>query len=294
MISHNVDNIFNRSGLASLSDLKSPVYQSIFAQLEKEQEAFLDKETDFRSEEYKWPHDPLHQWSRVWEYPYVYYHFANYLKTLSQNPPPIIADIGSGVTFFPFSLAKLGYQVVCTDIDPICKKDLSSAIKSVSHSPGRVEFRLINNSKLPLEDGECNAVYCISVLEHIPEFENTLTEMARVLKPGGPCLLTCDMDMNPLGNTQFNVAQYERLLSVIGEKFCLFWPDQTIHPVNVLTTKNSLYPILAHPLGFLRNGYRILKQRILKPLLGRKPDNVSTTHLCVLGLALKRKGDIQC
>jgi len=289
LINHNVDNIFNRSGLGALSDLNTPEYQSIFAQLEKEQEAFLDKETEFRSAEYKWPHDPLHQWSRAWEYPYIYYHLSSNLGVLPQYSRPVIADVGSGVTFFPFSLAKLGHQVVCTDIDPICEKDLSRAIKSVLHSPGRVEFRLLDNTKLPFEDCECDAVYCISVLEHIPDFENTVTEMARILKPGGLCLITCDINLMSADDRQLTFQQYMRLMAVIDASFVRGYPDRTIHPVDVLTTINSPYPLGRH-LGVVKTGYQLLKQKILKPLMGRNPGMVNNAqpYLGVLGLILEK------
>ncbi len=112
--------VFQRCGLAALSDLASPEHRDSFANLEIEQAAFLDMEAEFRSKEYKWPRDPLHDWARVWEYPYVYYHLAAWMKTLPQDYKPLVADVGSGDTFFPFSIAKLGYQVICTDIDPIC------------------------------------------------------------------------------------------------------------------------------------------------------------------------------
>lgn len=280
---------FHRSGLAALSDLRSPGYQSIFSQLEKEQEAFLDKESDFRSEEYKWPHDSLHNFSRVWEYPYVYYHLANYLKTLPQNSRPIVADVGSGVTFFPFSLAKLGYQVVCTDIDRICERDLSLARACVPHSPGTVDFRLIEDSSIPFGDSECDALYCISVLEHIPDFEKTVAEMARILKPGGLCLITCDINLRPEDGLQLDCQQYGRLMYSVEKDFVRIWPELTIHPVDILTTTNSLYPLEGHPLGVVRIGYRLMKQRILKPLLGRKPGRVRTPHVAVLGLVLRKE-----
>ena len=283
-----VEHVFKRSGLAALSDLESPEHRDIFSSLEKDQHAFLEKESEFRSEEYKWPRDPLHNFSRVWEYPYVYYHLAAYLKTLPQNPKPLVADVGSGVTFFPFSLAKLGYQVVCTDIDRICGKDLSLARECVPHSPGTVSFRLIEDPSIPFGDSECDAVYCISVLEHIPDFDKTVTEMARILKPGGLCLITCDINLQPEDGLQMDSKQYTRLMSVIDANFIRVYPEKTIHPVDVLTTINSPFPLEGS--GIARFALQLMKQRILKPLLGRKPGRVriGPPHVAVLGLVLRK------
>ena len=114
--------VFSRSGLAALSDLQTEVHQSTFSVLEEKQSKFLSKASEFRSEEYRWPNDSLHCWSRVWEYPYVYYHLTRYLQGLSEGSRPIVADVGSGVTFFPFVLAQLGCEVICADIDSICRK----------------------------------------------------------------------------------------------------------------------------------------------------------------------------
>ncbi|MDX9746412.1 MAG: class I SAM-dependent methyltransferase [Syntrophales bacterium] len=291
MKSPNAKNIFNRSGLAALSDLNTPEHNEIFCKLEKKQRAFLDKESDFRSKEYKWPRDPLHNWSRVWEYPYVYYHFASLLNTLPAGSRPVVADIGSGVTFFPFSLAKLGYQVVCTDIDRICERDLNLARECVSHSPGTVEFRSIEDSGIPFGDAECDAVYCISVIEHIPDFENTVTEMARILKPGGLCLITCDINLRRDDEYQLNQDQYARFMSVIDKAFIRIWPERTVHPVNVLTTMNSPYPLAYSKPGVAGMSLRLIKQKVLKPLLGRKPGRVITAPplVAVMGVALRKK-----
>jgi SAM-dependent methyltransferase len=288
--SPNAENIFNRSGLAALSDLNSPGYQDIFSKLEIEQQSFLDKEVAFRSKEYKWPRDPLYNFSRVWEYPYIYYHLAAYLKTLPQDSRPIVADVGSGVTFFPFSLAKIGYQVVCTDIDRICERDLALARDCVSHSPGTVSFRLIEDSSIPFGDSECDAVYCISVIEHIPDFEKTIAEMARILKPDGICLITCDINLKPEDGLQLDEDQYVRLMSVIDTTFVRMWPERTIHPVNVLTTMNGPYPLAGSTPGVTRMAFHLIKQKILKPLLGRKPGSIRTTlpHVAVLGLVLRK------
>jgi ubiquinone/menaquinone biosynthesis C-methylase UbiE len=102
--------------------------------------------------------------------------------------------LGSGVTFFPFSVAKLGYQVTCVDIDPIVDVDIARAARIVDQSPGEVDCRQCDSSHLPFADEEADVVYCISVLEHVSDFENTIDEVFRVLKIGGLFILTMDLD----------------------------------------------------------------------------------------------------
>ena len=111
--------------------------------MEVEQRNFLNVESHFRNPEYNWPRDALHNWSRIWEYPYVYHQLKFYRREFSDSFP-LIVDFGGGVTFFPFLVAKLGYRIVCTDIDPICEKDLKKACNLINCEPGYVEFRLIS------------------------------------------------------------------------------------------------------------------------------------------------------
>ena len=53
----------------------------------------------------KWIKDPFHQWSRQWEYPYVYSQISSIKGNLE------ILDAGSGVTFLPFFIASSNCQV---------------------------------------------------------------------------------------------------------------------------------------------------------------------------------------
>jgi SAM-dependent methyltransferase len=281
--------VFTRSGLAALSDLERTEYRELFSILEGEQQVFLQRESEYRSKAYKWPRDALHWWSRLWEYPYVYYHLTRHLGGLSRDSGPTVADMGSGVTFFPFALAKMGLNVVCADIDPICENDIRRASEVVSHAPGMVEFRLIDKSKVPFEDGELDAVYSISVLEHIPKCENALAEVSRVLKPGGLFLLTFDLGLDAAGREPLNVAQYEHLLPVIKSRFDLVWPERTVHPRDVLTSRNS--PYRQGRVSYLAFGWQLLTQRVLTPLRGRKPGPVTKglPALAVMGLILQKR-----
>ena len=99
---------FKRSGLAVASDLQTPEWRELFALIESAQASFLEKETLFCSQEYKWPRDPLHCWSRGWEYACVYYHLWQWVGTIGKARQSRNIDVGSGVTFFPFAVAGLG------------------------------------------------------------------------------------------------------------------------------------------------------------------------------------------
>jgi SAM-dependent methyltransferase len=229
---------FQRSGIAAKSDLKTREYQEVFRALEREHEEFLAKDQQFRSDDYKWPRDPLHCWSRVWEYPYVYYHLKSLRDSIQPEANARIADLGSGVTFFPFAAAKLGFRVDCLDIDPICERDLQRAASVVPHDPGEVKGSLITDGRLPLGDMEVDAVYCISVLEHIPNFESTIEEVVRILIPGGLFILTVDLDV--CGYLDIGVQRFHDMRRALAAHFVLEQPEITTHPADMLLMYQGL------------------------------------------------------
>lgn len=270
--------------MAALSDLETSEWRELFSLLEREQAEFLALESRFRSPEYKWPRDPLHTWSRVWEYPYAYHHLRKWRRSFSGPGQPHVADVGSGVTFFPFSVARLGCQVTCTDIDPICERDLQRAAALVNTGPGKVTFRLCSQDRLPFADEELDAVYCISVLEHIPEFEKTIAEISRVLKPGGLLVLTIDLDLR--GDSEIGPVPHRRLVTALREQFHFHFSERITHPADVLNTSNGPFtPPL--PRGLAKTWF-LFKQR-LKPLFGRKPSTLPPFFLTIQGFVLNTK-----
>lgn len=277
--------VFARNGIASLTDLIQPEWNDILKLLEEEQASFLHQEAQFRSDEYPWPRDPLHTWSRVWEYPYVYYHLNQWIKAIKTVPLRLkVADIGSGVTFFPFSIARLGYEVVCTDIDPICQADIERAEKVQDVFPGDVSFRLIQEERLPFKDEELDAIYCISVLEHIPNPSTTVAEITRVLKPGGLLILTFDLDMR--GDSEIGVEKYQQLIELLDKSSSPLYPERTIHPADMLTSISSPYGF--KPLRGIDWFFTILKQYVVKPVLRGSHGHLFPYYLSVEGRCLRR------
>jgi 2-polyprenyl-3-methyl-5-hydroxy-6-metoxy-1,4-benzoquinol methylase len=243
--------ILDRCGLADVSELEHPEVREIIRELERVQESFLAKESLFRNPNYQWPRDALHNFSRIWEYPYAYHHLLQAFPRL--EPRTIsVADLGSGVTFFPFALARKGFSVVCIDNDATQQPDLEAASRVVDTAPGQVSFRLTDGNRIPAEDGAFNALYCISVLEHVPRNDLLLKEVARVLKPNGLLILTIDLDLR--GDKELNPAERDRLWTCLGEDFELAFPEKTIHPRNLLHT-------LSGPHAFTEENTRELRLR---------------------------------
>ena len=272
----------NFNGIATISDLQTEEWKSLFRSMEAEQAAFLAKEHLFRSPEYAWPRDPLHTWSRLWEYPYAYFHIENWLR---EHParPMAVADVGSGVTFFPFQIAKLGATVICTDNDVVTERDIERASAVVESTPGAVEFRRTDGQSLPFKDAELDVIYCISVLEHVDDIASLVQEIARSLKPGALFVLTIDLDLR--GDQDLGVARRIELGSTLDKYFeagALY--RALVHPGDILQSNRSLYPVT--PMDGL---WWNVKQHILKPLLRRKPRNRAPFHLAVEGFVMNRK-----
>jgi SAM-dependent methyltransferase len=232
---------FERAGFAALSALKREEWRELFMRLDQAQAQFLAHEQSFRSPEYIWPRDPLHTWSRVWEYPYVYYHLEKLRREIPEERLLTVADFGSGVTFFPFAVARLGYDVTCIDIDPVCAHDIPAAANVIDGTPGSVGVKLLDNNRIPLPNNSQDVVYCISVLEHIPDFGQTISEIVRILNPGGKFVLTVDIGLR--GDYMLSAERFDGLMRCLRQLF--FWelPEASVHPMGFLTSENSIFPM---------------------------------------------------
>jgi SAM-dependent methyltransferase len=272
---------FEMAGYPTTTNLATEEWKSALAALEAQQKAFLAEETHFRSPDYRWPRDPLYTWSRVWEYPYVMYHIEQFRSKAARTLN--VADIGSGVTFFPFALAKLDLNVSCIDIDPICARDIPAAAKVVDHAPGRVQVGIIENSLIPLPDESQDIVYCISVLEHIPDFGQTIEEMFRILKPGGKLILTIDVDLR--GDAELGPRAFEKLQASLANRFDTHVHERPSHPAQLLTTATSPYP-LKHA-SLLGRAKQAVKNMLAGRLFSSRTDVIA--HLAVHCAVLSRK-----
>jgi len=181
------------SGIPNQSDYGSVIGSALFAELEGFSREFLTAHPVVQAT-YGWVDDPLHQWSRQWEYPFVYQRILGELEDRAGAAVDIL-DAGSGATFFPFMLeTKLTEgTITCCDYDA----SLEPIFKTVNEGRGSaVAFRQADLRGLPFDDASFDIIYCISVLEHTDNYEEIVDEFHRVLKPGGVLVATFDIGLD--------------------------------------------------------------------------------------------------
>ena len=114
-----------------------------------------------------------------WEYPWA-------LERAALPPGSRVLDAGCGDSIFPVHLAEQGHQVTAVDLE------FTGTLGELHGVP--IEYLHADLTRLPLEERSFDAVFCISVIEHLPEEQvpTAMRELRRVLRPGGRLLLTTD------------------------------------------------------------------------------------------------------
>jgi|GEM_PF-574908 len=301
------------SKVAARSDLQSEKWKVCFSFLEKEQAEFSSVADSVCLDEYykKWPKDSLYSWSRIWEYPYVYSQLDLRCRNLDGTERLKVVDFGAGVSFFPFSVAKFNVDLFCVDNDPVVVNILKS-IKSAltpGQSPGfgfrpigagnlpgvinasskygpnnQITPVLVANDKLPFDDNSVDILYSISVIEHLENWQNVISEFFRVLKKDSICILTFDISLSE--GHQLDTMNFMKFNASLMEKFELVLPEKSIHPCDLLTTGNSPFPYKDLP--FADKIKYSLKHRLFPFLLGRKPSpRLKPFCIGVQGLTIK-------
>lgn len=181
-----------KSGPVLISEFKKIQQVNDFKLMKEFSDSFLESNKKIlRKYSLFWVKNPLQQWSRIYEYPYVLEKIKKYSKSKSIK----ILDAGSGITFFPFFLKNIfpSSTVVCCDND----KSLKIIYQKVSKKQkNKIDFYNQNISKLNFRNNEFDVIYCISVLEHTANYAEILKEFERILKPNGILIITYDISLD--------------------------------------------------------------------------------------------------
>jgi len=182
-------------------------------------DAFLESARHL-TRRYRWGPgiNPLRNWSRRWEYPFVWQRLQRHAAERGSGALSIL-DAGSGVTFFPYYLGERlpGAQVTCCDYNPSYGR-LFERINAL-RGQAAVDFAQADLRRLPFHDGRFDALYCVSVLEHTGDYERILDEFLRVLRPGGLAAITFDISLDR--RCEIHPEEARALVAVICQRFGL-------------------------------------------------------------------------
>lgn len=139
--------------------------------------------------------------SPVQRYFHRIFGFGKFLRKLPSNSYTQILEIGSGAGFTSELLVRKypSVKITATDFD----EDLIKIARQKQNLSG-VIFQQEDATKLSFPDGQFDVVFAVLVLHHIENFAQTISEMARVLKPGG---LAYVMD---IPSKSFNFVHFRR------------------------------------------------------------------------------------
>jgi len=96
------------------------------------------------------------------------------LSWFSTKRPGLILDAPAGYGHLSMHLKKMGFDVVCGEIDPKIFK--YNGLKCIY---------IDLNEKIDFPDGTFDYICCVDGLEHMTNPYKAVQEFARVLKPGG-------------------------------------------------------------------------------------------------------------
>lgn len=100
------------------------------------------------------------------------------------RPEGELLEIGAGSASMADGLLRRfpDLHVVATDYDPEMVK---AAGEALSQWPGRASVERADATSLPFEEGRFDVVLSCAMLHHVVDWEEALSEVARVLQPGG-------------------------------------------------------------------------------------------------------------
>lgn len=124
--------------------------------------------------------------SEIEEYRFEKLHYLPRLVDFNGYPGKKVLDVGCGVGNDLSRFARGGAEVVGIDLAPL-SIDLARDNFRQRGLSGR--FEVMNGEELSFPDDSFDVVYCHTVLHFTPNPDRMISEIVRVLKPGGTAIL---------------------------------------------------------------------------------------------------------
>lgn len=194
-----------------------------------------------------------------------------------------ILDVGSGTGRYGVMFAKdfPHAQVTVTDILEEAL-DVGRALAAELGVPN-VEFAKEDALRMSFPDESFDVVFCDVVLQHIPNNQDALREILRVLKPGGTLIVSSVNTWN-LPHTA-----YKSLLRLVGRQYSYGY-EETFSPRSLkrFLERNSMRVVAVDGFYFAYGIYRLKAHHPVFAILGKIANRAAKTLDAISGRAVSR------
>ena len=159
----------------------------------------------------------------------------------------VIMDIGCGprgsLEWASMASRRIG-------LDPLANEYLR-----LGASEHQMEYINASSEKIPVKDAECDAVFSFNSLDHVEDVDKTLSEIKRIVRPGGIFLLIAEVNHLPTDCEPHELTPASLLDSLKPEFECeslkIYQP--AVHGVyeSIRAGKLFKYPEEANEIGYL-------------------------------------------
>jgi ubiquinone/menaquinone biosynthesis C-methylase UbiE len=115
--------------------------------------------------------------------------FARIVRELQDSTGKTVLDLGCGYCYHTTRLARSDLSITGADFSEAALARARETLRDAGIAE-RVSLQQADATNLPFADDSFDNVVMWGVLMHIPECEKALTQVARILKPGGKFVLT--------------------------------------------------------------------------------------------------------
>lgn len=114
--------------------------------------------------------------------------FKNVIDVVNQYIPrgTQLLEFGCGTGNLAHLICKNGYSVLGVDIS---ERFIEHAQQKYVEQNGHLRYQVVGFGKLPFSDKSFDCIYTCAVLEHCYEVDKIITDLDRLLKPGGIMIL---------------------------------------------------------------------------------------------------------
>jgi len=113
--------------------------------------------------------------------------FGQVVNGLNASRGSDVLDFGAGTCWSTRFLVQMGYSVTAMDVSPTALEIGQELFRRVPctghHAPPK--FLVFDGRRFDLPDESFDRIVCLNAFHHVPNPEDVLKEMARVLRPGG-------------------------------------------------------------------------------------------------------------